>query len=144
MVMHLLADNKRGAVPVLIKVQQLQRRLLSDEDRPTFAAAWNWIDAFLRCEHGAGSEVYLALRQAMMARRTILLLDGARPHTLPAAACPGAAFQRALTQVRSLSPFCCKQASTRAARHGRRSSGTWRASSHRRGTPCSSPRARVG
>ena len=41
MVMHLLADEKRGVVPVLIKVQQLQRRLLSDTDRPTFADAWN-------------------------------------------------------------------------------------------------------
>lgn len=77
MVMHLLTDETRGAVPVLIKVQQLQRRLLSDEDRPTFAGAWNWVDAFLQCEYGAESELYRALRQAMMARRTILLLDGA-------------------------------------------------------------------
>ena len=87
MVMHLLADEKRGAVPVLIKVQQLQRRLLSDTDRPTFADAWNWIDAFLQCEHGADSELYGALRQAMMARRVILLLDGAAAIALQPFAC---------------------------------------------------------
>ena len=78
MVMHLLADDKRALVPILIKVQQLQRRLLSEADRPIFASAWNWVDAFLQCEHGVDSELYRALRQAMMARRTVFLLDGAR------------------------------------------------------------------
>ena len=58
-----------------VKVQLLQRRLLQDEG--AFAASWNWIDAFLKAEHGVASpDHYLMLRQALMARRVVLLLDG--------------------------------------------------------------------
>ena len=58
-----------------VKVQLLQRRLLQDEG--AFAASWNWVDAFLKAEHGAASpDHYLMLRQALMARRVVLLLDG--------------------------------------------------------------------
>ena len=61
-------------MPILVRVQLLQRRLIEAET--TFATSWNWIDAFLRIEHGADSPLYRALRQAMMARRALLLLDG--------------------------------------------------------------------
>ena len=107
--MHLLADETRGAVPVLIKVQQLQRRLLSGADRPTFANAWNWVDAFLQCEYGPDSELYRALRQALMARRAILLLDGAVALAPPLWQSP-----LALICIQHISipnpthlPFCC-------------------------------------
>ena len=59
-------------VPILIKVQRLQRRLLEAPD--AFAAAWNYIDAFLRLE--LTEMHYRLLRQAMLARRAVLLLDG--------------------------------------------------------------------
>ena len=59
-------------VPVLIKVQQLQRALLDQPD--TFGAAWNWVDAYLRLEEPP--VVYRFLRQALLARRVLLLLDG--------------------------------------------------------------------
>ena len=34
------------------------------------------VDAYLRCTHGERSEMYRFLRQAVMARRALLLLDG--------------------------------------------------------------------
>ena len=55
---------------------RLQQRLLADEVRGTFAKAWNWVDAFLQCVHGATSDTYRFLRQAMATRRVVLLLDG--------------------------------------------------------------------
>ena len=68
------SGNNAGAlVPILVKIQLLQRRLLEDED--AFTSSWNWVDAFLRIEHGANSPLYRALRQVMMARRALLLLD---------------------------------------------------------------------
>ena len=75
LVMHTL-EQPNGLVPILIKVQNLQKRLLSDDSRETFASAWNWVDAHLQCVHGVDSEMYRMLRQAMLARRTLLLLDG--------------------------------------------------------------------
>ena len=42
----------------------------------TFAVAWNWVDAYLQLQHGADSAYYRFLRQAMAARRALLLLDG--------------------------------------------------------------------
>ena len=58
-----------------MRVQQLQRRLLEDEG--AFAASWNWVDAFLKAEHGATlPDYYLMLRQALVSRRVVLLLDG--------------------------------------------------------------------
>ena len=48
-------------VPVPIKMQLLQRRLI--EHPEAFATAWNWVDAYLRCVHGARSVLYLMLRQ---------------------------------------------------------------------------------
>ena len=37
---------------------------------------WNWADAYLRVVLGAGTPRYRFLRQALMARRALLLLDG--------------------------------------------------------------------
>lgn len=61
-------------VPILIRVQDLQKRLLSHENE--FSHAWNWVDAYLRQLHGESSEAYRFLRQVLMARRGLLLLDG--------------------------------------------------------------------
>ena len=61
-------------VPILIRIQDLQKRLLADE--ASFARAWNWVDAYLCALHGRHSEMYRFLRQALMARRAVLLLDG--------------------------------------------------------------------
>jgi predicted NACHT family NTPase len=62
-------------VPILVKVQRLQRRLLDSPD--AFAASWNYIDAYLRLEYEASSPAaYCMLWQAMMAQRALLLLDG--------------------------------------------------------------------
>ena len=63
----------RDLIPILVKVQQLQRRLI--ESRDAFQSAWNWIDAFLRLELGNGAH-YRMLRQAMVSRRALLMLDG--------------------------------------------------------------------
>ena len=46
-------------VPILVKIQQLQRRKLQSPD--AFAVAWNWIDAYLRLEYDEA--VYGMLRQ---------------------------------------------------------------------------------
>ncbi|KOO53383.1 hypothetical protein Ctob_016483, partial [Chrysochromulina tobinii] len=74
-VMIALQDERTELVPILVKVQVLQRRLLEAPD--AFASAWNYIDAYLRLEHEASRPaLYRMLRQAMMARRALLLLDG--------------------------------------------------------------------
>ena len=74
-VMVALQDERTELVPILVKVQVLQRRLLEAPD--AFAGAWNYMDAFLRLEHEASRPaLYRMLRQAMMARRALLLLDG--------------------------------------------------------------------
>jgi len=70
-----LQDEHTELVPILVKVQVLQQRLLDAPD--AFASAWNYIDAYLRLEHEASRPaLYRMLRQAMMARRALLLLDG--------------------------------------------------------------------
>ena len=63
-------------MPILVKVQQLQRKLLMPQARPTFARAWNWVDAYLQSEYGAGTDLHRMLRQAMASRRALLLVDG--------------------------------------------------------------------
>jgi hypothetical protein len=74
-VMVALQDERTELVPILVKVQVLQRRLLEAPD--AFAGAWNYTDAYLRLEHEASRPaLYRMLRQAMMARRALLLLDG--------------------------------------------------------------------
>ena len=75
---HVVLDTvERGTmVPILIRVVDLQKLLLDPEHRNVFSGAWNWCDAYLRVTLGAQSERYLFLRQAMMARRVLVLLDG--------------------------------------------------------------------
>ena len=71
----LLALQKADLVPIVIKVQLLQARLLETSD--AFTLRWNWVDAYLRLVyHAEKPEVYRMLRQAMMARRALLLIDG--------------------------------------------------------------------
>ena len=72
------AGEGEALVPILVRVQDLQAKLLSDDEhaQTAFASKWNWIDGYLSIVHGAQSELYLMLRQAMMARRVLLLLDG--------------------------------------------------------------------
>ena len=72
MIVHTLNRAETELVPILVKVQLLQTRLLNEPD--AFATAWNWIDAFLRLQHS--EPTYLMLRQAMASRRALLLLDG--------------------------------------------------------------------
>ena len=59
-------------VPIVVKVQKLQVRLL--EKPQVFSSAWNWIDAFVSLEHTP--EVYRMVRQVLLARRALLLIDG--------------------------------------------------------------------
>lgn len=59
-------------VPIVINIQSLQRRLLSEPG--AFAASWNYVDAYLCLEHE--SALYCCLRQVLVARRALLLLDG--------------------------------------------------------------------
>ena len=72
-VIHSL-DRDSDLVPILIRVQLLQTLLL--EQPGALAASWNWIDGYLRAEHGASSPLYRMLRQAMTARRALILIDG--------------------------------------------------------------------
>ena len=68
--------NDEPLIPVLIRVQLLQSHLL---DAPgEFVSVSNWVDAYLRREYSArgGEPCYRMLRQAMSARRVLVLLDG--------------------------------------------------------------------
>jgi len=67
-----LALDRAELVPIVIKVQLLQARLRDAPD--ALASHWNWVDAYLRLTEGPA--LYRMLRQAMMARRALLLLDG--------------------------------------------------------------------
>ena len=71
-----LALHPSELVPIFVKVQELSKRLKEEESADAFARSWNWIDGYLRILHGEDSDQYLFLRQAMMARRALLLLDG--------------------------------------------------------------------
>jgi hypothetical protein len=61
-------------VPIHIKIREMRKLLRAD--RSTFDASWNYVDAHLRAEHGSTSDTYRMLRQAMMARRVLIILDG--------------------------------------------------------------------
>ena len=64
-------DHSSELIPILIRCQQLQKLLLEDDLRlarnlstgTVFASAWNWVDAYLRIEHGSSSGLYRTLRQ---------------------------------------------------------------------------------
>jgi hypothetical protein len=76
LVTHLLKDEGKGhLVPILLRVQRLQRMLATTKSG-AFLKAWNWVDAYLQAEYGATSDQYLMLRQAMASRRALLLIDG--------------------------------------------------------------------
>jgi hypothetical protein len=72
-VMHTLADATE-LVPLVVKVQRLQKARL--EHPEAFETSWNWLDAYVRLEYGGDSAVYRMLRQAMMGRHALILLDG--------------------------------------------------------------------
>ena len=82
--MHMISTSlsvghgKAPLIPILIKIQDLQHELLRQDAnvQATFQSKWNWIDAYLSLQHGEDSEPYLCLRQALMARRVVLILDG--------------------------------------------------------------------
>ena len=61
-------------VPILVPCALLACRARAN--MAAFASAWNFVDAWLMVEHGASSERYLALSQALMSRRCLVLLDG--------------------------------------------------------------------
>jgi Ran GTPase-activating protein (RanGAP) involved in mRNA processing and transport len=67
-----LALDNADLVPIVIKVQLLQAKLHDAPD--AFASHWNWVDAYLSLTERP--EMHRMLRQAMMARRALLLLDG--------------------------------------------------------------------
>ena len=79
-------DKGSGLIPIMIKVHQLQASLLEHEEE--YRQAWNWIDAYVRLQLAAdqklevphdgsdASPLYRMLRQALMSRRVLILLDG--------------------------------------------------------------------
>eukprot|EP00966_Prymnesium_polylepis_P243431 5629374-Prymnesium_polylepis.2 len=71
-IMGVLDHPSVELVPILIKVQQLQVQLVNQPSE--FDKKFNWIDTFLRLQHGPGA-YHGVLRQAMMARRALLLVD---------------------------------------------------------------------
>ena len=75
LIMHSLSLSSE-LIPILIRVELLQKLLL--EHPSSFEGSWNWVDAYLRLKSKANEELpyYRMLRQAMMARRAVLLLDG--------------------------------------------------------------------
>ena len=75
--MHTLRwQGSDALVPITIKVVELERLLLAPQHRATFASSWNWADAYLCATLGRAAPRYRFLRQAMMARRALLLIDG--------------------------------------------------------------------
>ena len=71
-----LAAERQHMVPIYVHGPLLHARLTNPDRKHIFATSWNWIDAYLRIELGQRSETYAMLRQAMMARRGLLLIDG--------------------------------------------------------------------
>ena len=59
-------------VPILVKVQELQRRMLATP--AAFEGAANYVDVFVGLEHEPS--VHRFVRQAMASRRALLLIDG--------------------------------------------------------------------
>lgn len=66
-------------VPIFVRAVDMQRSLDCEDHRSKFESAWNWVDAHLQvCHESAdgGLATYAMLRQAMMCRRALILLDG--------------------------------------------------------------------
>ena len=68
----LLADTEM--VPILVKGQLWQRWLTKRDAH--FRAAWNWVDAYVQVQFEGKPAVQRMLRQAMLSRRAVLILDG--------------------------------------------------------------------
>ena len=72
-----LEDPRVGLLPLLIKSAELHRLLCSPAHAQTFAHAWNWADAWTQIKAGAAAPArYQMLRQALAARRVLIILDG--------------------------------------------------------------------
>ena len=76
LVTGMIRDEQCALVPILVRSHELEAKLSQPRSRSLFAHSWNWVDAFLQSEYGAGSDIYRFLRQAMLARRALLLIDG--------------------------------------------------------------------
>eukprot|EP00966_Prymnesium_polylepis_P280844 6489226-Prymnesium_polylepis.1 len=74
LVMHTLST--KILFPVLIKMTYLSKALEDPNHADTFATAFNFADAYLRITYGGDSPKYKGLRQMLLARRVLLLLDG--------------------------------------------------------------------
>ena len=74
--LDLVMQGRSELVPILIKGQRLHTYLKDPANDAKFRQAWNWVDAYLQVEHAQAPVTYLTLRQAMMARRGLLILDG--------------------------------------------------------------------
>lgn len=68
--------GKSDLVPILLKGQKLHTWLKDEKHAAKFGHAWNWVDAYLQIEYEGEPEMYLMLRQALMARRGLVLIDG--------------------------------------------------------------------
>ena len=74
LMMHILTSPPVTLVPIIIRVQQLQKRLREAAD--AFAGAWNWVDAYLSLEYGEKTDAYHMLRMSLLCRNAIILIDG--------------------------------------------------------------------
>ena len=70
----MLLQKASTLVPILVRGQIWQRRLAESLD--VFHSAWNWVDAYVQVEFGKEPAVVRMLRQAMLSRRAVLILDG--------------------------------------------------------------------
>lgn len=74
-VVSILLLESPELVPIVIHARALHAHQLAAPER--FSGAWNWVDAYLAVEHSdRRPELYRFLRQALMARRCVLLVDG--------------------------------------------------------------------
>ena len=76
LILELKATTLKGPslVPILVRGQLWQRRLA--EHHEIFDSAWNWVDAFVQVEYRTQPAIVRMLRQAMLSRRAVLILDG--------------------------------------------------------------------
>ena len=73
-VVYSLDQDALDVIPIVVRVQLLQTDMMQTEG--VFKEAWNWVEAHLRLQHEHGSQLYLMLRQALVSRRALLLIDG--------------------------------------------------------------------
>jgi hypothetical protein len=70
------ANPAQALVPIHVQVMSFAQMLIQPEHEAKFRAAPDWIDGYLQIVHGPTSEVYIMLRQAMAARRALIIIDG--------------------------------------------------------------------